>query len=74
MPDSHTGYIPGAGIPLQKQLEHANQQSGFTDAVRESDIWMFSIASVEMSIIMDDVIKILSKCCFFSHGCAYRVL
>ncbi|XP_008319933.1 G protein pathway suppressor 2 isoform X1 [Cynoglossus semilaevis] len=26
------GYIPGAGIPLQKQLEHANQQSGFTDA------------------------------------------
>lgn len=31
---SSPGYIPGAGIPLQKQLEHANQQSGFTDAVR----------------------------------------
>ncbi|KAM9832794.1 G protein pathway suppressor 2 isoform 2-T2 [Syngnathus typhle] len=29
---SQPGYIPGAGIPLQKQLEHANQQSGFTDA------------------------------------------
>ncbi|XP_067379798.1 G protein pathway suppressor 2 isoform X1 [Channa argus] len=29
---SQAGYIPGAGIPLQKQLEHANQQSGFTDA------------------------------------------
>lgn len=33
-PVSRAGYIPGAGIPLQKQLEHANQQSGFTDAVR----------------------------------------
>lgn len=32
---SSPGYIPGAGIPLQKQLEHANQQSGFTDAVRQ---------------------------------------
>ncbi|KAL3046399.1 G protein pathway suppressor 2 isoform X3 [Gymnodraco acuticeps] len=30
---SQPGYIPGAGIPLQKQLEHANQQSGFTDAM-----------------------------------------
>ncbi|XP_047242059.1 G protein pathway suppressor 2 isoform X3 [Girardinichthys multiradiatus] len=29
---SQAGYIPGASIPLQKQLEHANQQSGFTDA------------------------------------------
>uniref|UniRef100_A0A3Q3BJZ7 G protein pathway suppressor 2 n=1 Tax=Kryptolebias marmoratus TaxID=37003 RepID=A0A3Q3BJZ7_KRYMA len=29
---SQPGYIPGASIPLQKQLEHANQQSGFTDA------------------------------------------
>ncbi|XP_021470927.2 G protein pathway suppressor 2 isoform X2 [Oncorhynchus mykiss] len=29
---SQPGFIPGAGIPLQKQLEHANQQSGFTDA------------------------------------------
>ncbi|XP_056155935.1 G protein pathway suppressor 2 isoform X2 [Lampris incognitus] len=29
---SQSGFIPGAGIPLQKQLEHANQQSGFTDA------------------------------------------
>ncbi|CAL8241987.1 unnamed protein product [Merluccius merluccius] len=31
---SHTAasFIPGAGISLQKQLEHANQQSGFTDA------------------------------------------
>uniref|UniRef100_A0A4W5PDG7 G protein pathway suppressor 2 n=1 Tax=Hucho hucho TaxID=62062 RepID=A0A4W5PDG7_9TELE len=28
---SQQGFIPGAGIPLQKQLEHANQQSGFTD-------------------------------------------
>ena len=27
------GLIPSAGIPLQKQLEHANQQSGFTDSV-----------------------------------------
>uniref|UniRef100_A0AAY4ANB9 G protein pathway suppressor 2 n=1 Tax=Denticeps clupeoides TaxID=299321 RepID=A0AAY4ANB9_9TELE len=27
------GFIPTAGIPLQKQLEHANQQSGFTDTV-----------------------------------------
>ncbi|XP_060951711.1 G protein pathway suppressor 2 isoform X3 [Limanda limanda] len=31
---SQPGYIPGAGIPLQKQLEHANQQSGFTDAAQ----------------------------------------
>uniref|UniRef100_A0A672QE37 G protein pathway suppressor 2-like n=1 Tax=Sinocyclocheilus grahami TaxID=75366 RepID=A0A672QE37_SINGR len=30
---SQPGYIPSAGIPLQKQLEHANQQSGFTDSV-----------------------------------------
>ncbi|XP_035383066.1 G protein pathway suppressor 2 isoform X2 [Electrophorus electricus] len=29
---SQTGFIPSAGIPLQKQLEHANQQSGFTDS------------------------------------------
>ncbi|XP_024229519.1 G protein pathway suppressor 2 isoform X2 [Oncorhynchus tshawytscha] len=28
---SQQGFIPVAGIPLQKQLEHANQQSGFTD-------------------------------------------
>lgn len=39
-----SGYIPGASIPLQKQLEHANQQSGFTDAVRafyiqQKDLW-----------------------------------
>ncbi|XP_041094374.1 G protein pathway suppressor 2-like isoform X6 [Polyodon spathula] len=27
------GFIQTAGIPLQKQLEHANQQSGFTDSV-----------------------------------------
>lgn len=33
LPCLHAGFIPGAGIPLQKQLEHANQQSGFTDAV-----------------------------------------
>ncbi|KAL2095244.1 hypothetical protein ACEWY4_009963 [Coilia grayii] len=29
---SQPGYIPSAAIPLQKQLEHANQQSGFTDS------------------------------------------
>ncbi|KAG7271709.1 hypothetical protein CRUP_001293 [Coryphaenoides rupestris] len=29
---SQPGFISGAGISLQKQLEHANQQSGFTDA------------------------------------------
>ncbi|PWA28820.1 hypothetical protein CCH79_00012965 [Gambusia affinis] len=29
---SQPGFISGASIPLQKQLEHANQQSGFTDA------------------------------------------
>ncbi|XP_062341620.1 G protein pathway suppressor 2 isoform X4 [Osmerus eperlanus] len=29
---SQPGFIPSAGIPLQKQLEHANQQSGFTDS------------------------------------------
>ncbi|XP_063059470.1 G protein pathway suppressor 2 isoform X2 [Engraulis encrasicolus] len=29
---SQSGYIPSAAIPLQKQLEHANQQSGFTDS------------------------------------------
>ncbi|XP_029614408.1 G protein pathway suppressor 2 isoform X1 [Salmo trutta] len=29
---SQPGLIPSAGIPLQKQLEHANQQSGFTDS------------------------------------------
>ncbi|XP_031440887.1 G protein pathway suppressor 2 isoform X2 [Clupea harengus] len=29
---SQPGFIPTAGIPLQKQLEHANQQSGFTDS------------------------------------------
>lgn len=31
--DLYEGFIPSAGIPLQKQLEHANQQSGFTDSV-----------------------------------------
>ncbi|XP_069501838.1 G protein pathway suppressor 2 isoform X1 [Ambystoma mexicanum] len=32
-PTAQTGFIPpSAGIPLQKQLEHANQQSGFTDS------------------------------------------
>ncbi|XP_072562502.1 G protein pathway suppressor 2-like isoform X1 [Paramormyrops kingsleyae] len=31
---SQSGFIPSASIPLQKQLEHANQQSGFTDSVR----------------------------------------
>uniref|UniRef100_A0A3B4CJ25 G protein pathway suppressor 2 n=1 Tax=Pygocentrus nattereri TaxID=42514 RepID=A0A3B4CJ25_PYGNA len=29
---SPPGFIPSASIPLQKQLEHANQQSGFTDS------------------------------------------
>ncbi|XP_073479599.1 G protein pathway suppressor 2 isoform X3 [Aquarana catesbeiana] len=30
---AHAGFIPpSSGIPLQKQLEHANQQSGFTDS------------------------------------------
>ncbi|XP_062845141.1 G protein pathway suppressor 2 isoform X2 [Trichomycterus rosablanca] len=29
---SQQGFMPAAGIPLQKQLEHANQQSGFTDS------------------------------------------
>ncbi|XP_053533262.1 G protein pathway suppressor 2 isoform X1 [Ictalurus punctatus] len=29
---SQPGFLPSAGIPLQKQLEHANQQSGFTDS------------------------------------------
>ncbi|KAJ8416833.1 hypothetical protein AAFF_G00327110 [Aldrovandia affinis] len=29
---SQPGFIPSAGIPLQKQLEHANQQSGFMDS------------------------------------------
>merc|ERR1719354_401550 len=29
---SQPGFIPSAGIPLQKQLEHAHQQSGFTDS------------------------------------------
>uniref|UniRef100_W5KID9 G protein pathway suppressor 2 n=1 Tax=Astyanax mexicanus TaxID=7994 RepID=W5KID9_ASTMX len=29
---SQPGFIPTATIPLQKQLEHANQQSGFTDS------------------------------------------
>lgn len=29
---SQQGFIPSASIPLQKQLEHANQQSGFTDS------------------------------------------
>ncbi|KAI7814094.1 G protein pathway suppressor 2-like [Triplophysa rosa] len=29
---SQPGFIPSASIPLQKQLEHANQQSGFTDS------------------------------------------
>jgi len=33
IPSFSPGYIPSAGIPLQKQLEHANQQSGFTDSV-----------------------------------------
>ncbi|XP_066578687.1 G protein pathway suppressor 2 isoform X4 [Amia ocellicauda] len=31
-PTQPAGFIPSAGIPLQKQLEHANQQSGFTDS------------------------------------------
>ncbi|XP_060790692.1 G protein pathway suppressor 2-like isoform X1 [Neoarius graeffei] len=29
---SQPGFLPSATIPLQKQLEHANQQSGFTDS------------------------------------------
>ncbi|XP_053318736.1 G protein pathway suppressor 2 [Spea bombifrons] len=30
---AHAGFMPpSSGIPLQKQLEHANQQSGFTDS------------------------------------------
>ncbi|KAG1952193.1 G protein pathway suppressor 2-like [Pimephales promelas] len=29
---AQSGFIPSASIPLQKQLEHANQQSGFTDS------------------------------------------
>ncbi|KPP69317.1 G protein pathway suppressor 2-like [Scleropages formosus] len=29
---SQPGFISSTGIPLQKQLEHANQQSGFTDS------------------------------------------
>ncbi|XP_041440969.1 G protein pathway suppressor 2 L homeolog isoform X2 [Xenopus laevis] len=30
---AHAGFMPtSTGIPLQKQLEHANQQSGFTDS------------------------------------------
>ncbi|XP_051504842.1 G protein pathway suppressor 2-like isoform X2 [Myxocyprinus asiaticus] len=29
---SQPGFIPSASISLQKQLEHANQQSGFTDS------------------------------------------
>lgn len=29
---SQPGFMPSASIPLQKQLEHANQQSGFTDS------------------------------------------
>ncbi|XP_060768761.1 G protein pathway suppressor 2 isoform X3 [Neoarius graeffei] len=29
---SQPGFLPSTGIPLQKQLEHANQQSGFTDS------------------------------------------
>ncbi|KAG5284606.1 hypothetical protein AALO_G00028520 [Alosa alosa] len=29
---SQPGIFPSAAIPLQKQLEHANQQSGFTDS------------------------------------------
>lgn len=41
---SLAGYISGTSIPLQKQLEHANQQSGFTDAVSEVDA--FYVASV----------------------------
>lgn len=35
-PSIFTGFIPSASIPLQKQLEHANQQSGFTDSVSTS--------------------------------------
>nr|XP_033779405.1 G protein pathway suppressor 2 isoform X1 [Geotrypetes seraphini]XP_033779406.1 G protein pathway suppressor 2 isoform X1 [Geotrypetes seraphini] len=32
-PAAQSGFIPpSTGIPLQKQLEHANQQSGFTDS------------------------------------------
>uniref|UniRef100_A0A671L9D7 G protein pathway suppressor 2-like n=1 Tax=Sinocyclocheilus anshuiensis TaxID=1608454 RepID=A0A671L9D7_9TELE len=38
---SQPGYIPSAGIPLQKQLEHANQQSGFTDSVSRPKIVAF---------------------------------
>lgn len=34
-----TGFLPSATIPLQKQLEHANQQSGFTDSVKPFDFW-----------------------------------
>ncbi|XP_071988349.1 G protein pathway suppressor 2 [Engystomops pustulosus] len=30
---AHAGFMPpSSSIPLQKQLEHANQQSGFTDS------------------------------------------
>ncbi|XP_077117549.1 G protein pathway suppressor 2 isoform X2 [Ranitomeya variabilis] len=32
-PGAHAGFMPPSStIPLQKQLEHANQQSGFTDS------------------------------------------
>uniref|UniRef100_H2LP46 G protein pathway suppressor 2 n=1 Tax=Oryzias latipes TaxID=8090 RepID=H2LP46_ORYLA len=43
---SQPGYIPGASIPLQKQLEHANQQSGFTDKMFKTNISFFFLLSL----------------------------
>uniref|UniRef100_A0A3B3RSF7 G protein pathway suppressor 2 n=1 Tax=Paramormyrops kingsleyae TaxID=1676925 RepID=A0A3B3RSF7_9TELE len=42
---SQTGFIPSASIPLQKQLEHANQQSGFTDSVNNQLPWATTFQS-----------------------------
>lgn len=64
----HTGYIPGAGIPLQKQLEHANQQSGFTDAVRIFDIQFIVMINFESFQDNESLIPDICTVWTFSQG------
>ncbi|XP_023680475.1 G protein pathway suppressor 2-like isoform X3 [Paramormyrops kingsleyae] len=48
---SQSGFIPSASIPLQKQLEHANQQSGFTDsALHPSTAGLMPSGSIAVQI------------------------
>lgn len=69
-----TGFLPSAGIPLQKQLEHANQQSGFTDSVKTFDFWIHIILKNLLVMIggplHDLVVPVLDKClpCYYMQN------